>query len=152
MGGSVRYGTYLLSIFLYPAKSSNEAHSLYLQRPTPTPTPSWVCLICFLICRHNRSSSPSTHPNPEPPPFITSTLANFPSHHPDPKMSGVDGPAANHDGTSRYSSSPELSSPPCSPSDPGSPAARQLLRDQRDAQDSHIVGSAGGVVDERGKF
>ncbi|KFY89485.1 hypothetical protein V500_05653, partial [Pseudogymnoascus sp. VKM F-4518 (FW-2643)] len=62
-------------------------------------------------------------------------------------MSGVDGPA--HNGTSRYSSSPELSSPPCSPSDPGSPAARQLLRDQRDAQDSAIVGSAGGVVDER---
>ncbi|KFY43140.1 hypothetical protein V495_04140 [Pseudogymnoascus sp. VKM F-4514 (FW-929)] len=58
-------------------------------------------------------------------------------------MSGVDGPA-----TSRYSSSPELSSPPCSPSDPGSPAARQLLRDQRDAQDSDVVGNA-GVVDER---
>lgn len=65
-------------------------------------------------------------------------------------MSGVDGPARN--GTSRYSSSPELSSPPCSPSDPGSPAARQLLRDQRDAQDSSIVSSAGGVVDERGKY
>ncbi|KAL5354224.1 HIR complex subunit [Pseudogymnoascus australis] len=64
-------------------------------------------------------------------------------------MSGVDGP-----GTSRYSSSPELSSPPCSPSDPGSPAARQLLRDQRDAQDSGVGGGAasaggGGVVDER---
>ncbi|KFY72342.1 hypothetical protein V499_07514, partial [Pseudogymnoascus sp. VKM F-103] len=63
-------------------------------------------------------------------------------------MSGVDGPSNN--GISRYSSSPELSSPPpCSPSDPGSPAARQLLRDQRDAQDSNIVGSGGGVVDER---
>ncbi|KFY13755.1 hypothetical protein V492_03049, partial [Pseudogymnoascus sp. VKM F-4246] len=61
-------------------------------------------------------------------------------------MSGVDGPANN--GTSRYSSSPELSSPPCSPSDPGSPAARQLLRDQRDAQDSTIVVNSGGVVDE----
>ncbi|OBT81119.1 hypothetical protein VE02_10286, partial [Pseudogymnoascus sp. 03VT05] len=71
-------------------------------------------------------------------------------------MSGVDGPANNNNNnnngtTSRYnSSSPELSSPPCSPSDPGSPAARQLLRDQRDAQDSNnIVGSGGGVVDER---
>jgi hypothetical protein len=63
-------------------------------------------------------------------------------------MSGVDGPA---NGTSRDSSSPELSSPPCSPSDLGSPAARQLLRDQRDAQDSITVTSH-GVVDDRGKY
>lgn len=66
-------------------------------------------------------------------------------------MSGVDGPAANNNGTSRYSSSPELSSPPCSPSDPGSPAARQLLKDQRDAQDSTIVVNLGGAGGERGK-
>jgi len=43
------------------------------------------------------------------------------AHH---EMAGVEGANANNAATSRSSSSPELSSPPHSLSDPGSPAAQ----------------------------
>jgi hypothetical protein len=45
--------------------------------------------------------------------------------------------------TPRYSSSPELSTPPRSPSDAGSPSARQILNDHREAQ--HIIVNHYGV-------
>jgi hypothetical protein len=51
------------------------------------------------------------------------------THHHD-LMSGVEGASANNS-TPRSSSSPELSSPPHSLSDPGSPAAQQLTTEHR---------------------
>jgi hypothetical protein len=57
-------------------------------------------------------------------------------------MSGVD-----NSNTPRYSSSPELSSPPRSLSDPGSPAAQQLTNENRDAQIANTITVNGGVDD-----
>lgn len=54
--------------------------------------------------------------------------------------------------STRYSSSPELSSPPRSLSDPGSPAAEQLQFDNRTAQESIIVVDNNGGVDSSGKL
>jgi hypothetical protein len=50
-------------------------------------------------------------------------------------MAGVEGP---NTATPRSSSSPELSSPPHSLSDPGSPAAQQLASEHRNAQVSTL--------------
>jgi hypothetical protein len=63
-------------------------------------------------------------------------------------MSGVEGPSVSTPG--RSSSSPELSSPPHSLSDPGSPAAQQLSHEYRNAQNSNFSVNTFGV--DGGKF
>ena len=63
------------------------------------------------------------------------------THH---EMSGVEGASANNS-TPRSSSSPELSSPPHSLSDPGSPAAQQLTTEHRNAQISSFSLNTFGV-------
>jgi hypothetical protein len=64
------------------------------------------------------------------------------AHH---EMAGVEGANANHTATPRSSSSPELSSPPHSLSDPGSPAAQQLTIEHRNAQISTFSVNTFGV-------
>lgn len=58
-------------------------------------------------------------------------------------MAGVEG--ANTNNTPRSSSSPDLSSPPHSLSDPGSPAAQQLTSEHRNAQVSTFAVNTFGV-------